>query len=148
MSTRDARELCALADVPVAPETRHTPGPWSIAPYCEDETERLDIVSEYVAQENGHISANWIAEVNLQTDDAENLANARLIAMAPALLESHARLLKEAQAMVRVCSPEPEGPMKGLADRDRRLEWYLEMTRVRGGLRAAIAAAEKLAVRP
>jgi hypothetical protein len=123
--------------VTVPPE-KHTPGPWKIEP--------RHIEGLFVSgADNIH---SVVAQIRIYPDAPdESASNASLIAMAPALLESHARLLKEAQAMVRVCSPEPEGPMKGLADRDRRLEWYLEMTRVRGGLRAAIAAAEKLAVR-
>jgi hypothetical protein len=71
----------------------HTPGPWEIAPHPDD-AEVLEIVSEYSELPGGRKSANWIAEcdagidsdADLQTQQATNKANARLITAAPDLL--------------------------------------------------------------
>jgi hypothetical protein len=63
----------------------HTKGPWEIVPYSYEE-ERLQIVSEYQELGGGKRRANWIAECDLQDDQEENKANARLIAAAPELL--------------------------------------------------------------
>jgi hypothetical protein len=65
-----------------------TPGPWELAPFNGNECDVLDVVSGYEELPGGRVSANWIAECNLQEGPEENLANARLIAAAPDLLQA------------------------------------------------------------
>ena len=65
----------------------HTPGPWEVLPESDSHEGPLNIVSEY-EEKGGRASANWIAECDLQSDEAQNRANARLIAAAPDLLEA------------------------------------------------------------
>jgi hypothetical protein len=127
MSTRDARELCDLADVTVPPE-KHTPGPWKIEP--------RHIEGLFVSgADNIH---SVVAQIRVYPDAPdESASNARLIAMAPALLESHAQLLRAATGIVSV---EIEMNLY-----DPNLAKYMDAT---AKVREAIAAAEKLAVRP
>lgn len=70
-----------------------TKGEWQIAPHAEDDTV-LHIVSNYEVMPGGVEKANWIAEVDLQEDDAENRANANLLSAAPELYEALRRLLE------------------------------------------------------
>ena len=65
----------------------HTPGPWEVLPESDSHEGPLNIVSEY-EEKGGRASANWIAECDLQSDEAQNRANARLIAAAPDLLDA------------------------------------------------------------
>lgn len=64
----------------------HTPGPWEVLPESDSHEGPLNIVSEY-EEKGGRASANWIAECDLQSDEAQNRANARLIAAAPDLFD-------------------------------------------------------------
>jgi len=65
----------------------HAPGPWEVLPESDSHEGPLNIVSEY-EEKGGRASANWIAECDLQSDEAQNRANARLIAAAPELLNA------------------------------------------------------------
>jgi hypothetical protein len=115
----DAKDLCELADVTVPPE-KHTPGPWKIEP--------RHIEGLFVSgADNIH---SVVAQIRVYPDAPdESASNASLIAMAPALLESHARLLEAARRLNNAV----EGAMYPLS--------------VLVDARAAIAAAEKLAVK-
>ena len=70
----------------------HTPGPWEVLPESDSHEGTLNIVSEY-EEKGGRASANWIAECDLQSDEAQNRANARLIAAAPELLDALRELI-------------------------------------------------------
>jgi hypothetical protein len=80
---------------------RHTPGPWSVAPYPEG-AELLEVVADYSELPGGRKSAHWIAELDaggIDDDRETNAANARLIAAAPELLEA----LKDASRTLKTC---------------------------------------------
>ena len=74
-----------MNDKPVA----HTPGPWEIAPFAEGD-ECLEVCAGYRTVGDGHKQADWIAELIAENVDggyARNLANARLIALAPEMFD-------------------------------------------------------------
>jgi hypothetical protein len=115
----DAKDLCELADVTVPPE-KHTPGPWKIEP--------RHIEGLFVSgADNIH---SIVAQIRVYPDAPdESASNARLIAMAPELLESHARLLESLRDLVDRFES-ADGPPR-----------YVTVAR------EVIADAEKLAVR-
>jgi hypothetical protein len=117
---RDAGDLCALADLPVQPE-KHTPGPWTVNGFGGN-FERLATLAP----------AGVVVSAETAPLPSQEIPNARLIAMAPALLESHERLL-DAVYHLRLCRRCSKGPLDGGCDGGRAA---LE----------AVAAAEKLAV--
>jgi hypothetical protein len=140
----DAKDLCELADVTVPPE-KHTPGPWKIEP--------RHIEGLFVSgADNIH---SVVAQIRVYPDAPdESASNASLIAMAPALLESHARLLEALRsALAAIYVLRPELAKYEDAFLQSRLEWVGADTfdphrtvRRLLEIRAAIAAAEKLAV--
>ncbi len=78
-------------------ETKHTPGPW----YC-DENDRLNPDRSYgIARDPGPlVDTEVIAEVCASNVPGLALADAQLIAAAPALLEALQLLLKEADRFI------------------------------------------------
>jgi hypothetical protein len=126
----DAKDLCELADVTVPPE-KHTPGPWKIEP--------RHIEGLFVSgADNIH---SIVAQIRVYPDAPdESASNASLIAMAPALLESHTRLL-EALKEVRVWLLD-KGPIT-----DDGI-WHPHFVKANNAVHAALAPAEKLAVKP
>ena len=60
-------------------EKEATPGPWALESYSEDHEGPISVVSEYEIKRGGVVSANWIAECDLQDDEAQNVVNAELI---------------------------------------------------------------------
>jgi hypothetical protein len=116
-----------LADVTVPPG-KHTPGPWKIEP--------RHIEGLFVSgADNIH---SIVAQIRVYPDAPdESASNASLIAMAPALLESHARLL----VALRMLMDQPTEHPIAMDPMGRKALWA-----VHANARAAIAAAEKLAV--
>ena len=85
-----------------------TPGPWELAPFNGNECDVLDVVSGYEELPGGRVSANWIAECNLQEGPEENLANARLISAAPDLLAA-LKALVDWQGVEHQAAAGPDG---------------------------------------
>ena len=112
----------------VANMSGHTPGPWEVLPESDSHEGPLNIVSEY-EEKGGRASANWIAECDLQSDEAQNRANARLIAAAPDLLEA-------LRASVAATDRELEAFRRNLGRNPLVMPEWL------AGARAAIAKAE------
>jgi hypothetical protein len=55
-------------------------------------------------------------------------------------LAERVRVLEEAlRQLVRVCTPEPEGKLRGIANLDTRIAWYDELCPVRERARAALS---------
>ncbi len=94
--------------------SKHTPGPWQIAPNCED-NERLEIVNEYEVLPNGVQRAHWIADCDLQEGVEENRANAEFIVRAcnshDALMESFQRIADAADKFMCGEATDPPGTM-------------------------------------
>jgi hypothetical protein len=107
----------------------HTPGPWELVPESDDHEGSLFVVSEYEVK-NGCASAHWIAECDLQEDEGQNRANARLIAAAPDLLEAATEMLTELRRL-RDSSP---------AEWDELVD--VGLCNAWDGIKAAIAKAE------
>jgi hypothetical protein len=127
----DAKDLCELADVTVPPE-KHTPGPWKIEP--------RHIEGLFVSgADNIH---SVVAQIRVYPDAPdESASNASLIAMAPALLESHARLLEALKAAHGDCPGWTQEHASGCMG-----DPCCGGVQVECEFCAAIAAAEKLAV--